>query len=383
MQHRNSFRATFNKQMEEETREPPEKRMKLCSHPESPVQRTDLEHSSCVPSIHAPDDKTKKCVDEEHCKFVRKMRRIQSMLPARTLKFVQHDDHLYAEREDLYSIVTSIPNYCNWSVEPQCMIPSAEHPVVIPLIPNIPLQDIWGEELIHLSGDNEWDDSLPKPILSVDLIRKFLAIVHSFTAVGLETQATAFSCGRNDVIKYLGILPQINETHTVTSAEDGPTDFDLMDGFKMKDPITVNATFFGRCWIHTHPRWKAFMSTLDIVQLYYNERMCGHSFGIVLSPRREGAKALCVALTREGKAHIDHLREEACKSKIDPRNHIISHLRDDIKYYYQIPFITSSEPSIVVDLRSSDEVAGRLMQFILSGKADKCWNPLVVSEKDE
>ena len=94
-------------------------------------------------------------------------------------------------------------------------------------------------------------------------------------------------------------------------------------------------------------------------------------------------KGQCVCLTNEGKAHIDHLREEACKSKIDPRNHIISHLRDDIKYYYKIPFITSSEPSIVVDLRSSDEVAGRLMQFILSGKADKCWNPLVVSEKDE
>ena len=74
-----------------------------------------MEQCSCVPSINAPDDKARKCVDEEHCKFVRKMRRIQPRLPAR-FKFVHHDNHLYAVWEDLCTIATCIPNNYNRSV---------------------------------------------------------------------------------------------------------------------------------------------------------------------------------------------------------------------------------------------------------------------------
>ena len=55
-----------------------------------------------------------------------------------------------------------------------------------------------------MSYITDWKESDPKSTVSKDLIRKFLACVHSFTYVGLEAQTTAYSCGRNGVIKVSG-----------------------------------------------------------------------------------------------------------------------------------------------------------------------------------
>jgi len=177
------------------------------------------------------------------------------------------------------------------------------------------------------------------PSFSNELIPKFLSRVHSFTTVGLEAQATAFSFGEDGAIKYLALLPQRNKVSTVTSQAENKEDelppeiatperrivmveaavnavmgaliirtitsawktseFDAVDIFEKLDLKFRSETYISRCGIHTHPRFKAFMSSLDIYQLYGMTQQNPRSFGIVLSPRGEGLKALCVHLAQD------------------------------------------------------------------------------------
>ena len=81
-----------------------------------------------------------------------------------------------------------------------------------------------------------------------------------------------------------------------------------------------------RCWIHTHPRFSAFMSTTDILQLHHNACL-----GIVLSPRGKGVKALVVALTDFG----FHIVEALIKRADMLKEHIYQYPG---AIYYQIPF---------------------------------------------
>ncbi len=193
----------------------------------------------------------------------------------------------------------------------------------------------------------------------------------------MEAQATAYSFGANGAFKYLALLPQIiNEPARVTSEDDGPTEFDAFEKLQAMDPTTVNGRFFGRCWIHTHPRWRAFMSSIDIYQLFLCQKFCGYSLGIVISPRGTGIKVLFVSLTRNGYEHLNELQQEAVTLGWDPRDYIISHIPGtlSVKYYYQIPFELSEEPCTVVDLRKEEKVLDTLRKFIESGEADTCWS---------
>ena len=47
-------------------------------------------------------------------------------------------------------------------------------------------------------------------------------------------------------------------------------------------------------------QFKVFMYSLDIYQLFMNKKANPKSFGIVLSPRGHGLKALLVHLTKDG-----------------------------------------------------------------------------------
>ena len=69
--------------------------------------------------------------------------------------------------------------------------------------------------------------------------------LHALTAFGLEAQATAYSYGRNEEIKYLGILSQINQPVRGTSEDDGPTELDIFDVLKREDPSTNSGRYFG------------------------------------------------------------------------------------------------------------------------------------------
>ena len=96
-------------------------------------------------------------------------------------------------------------------------MPSLRQQELIPLISNI-AKKVFITVSYELSDTVEWDASIPEPVISKNVITKFLERVHSFTVVDLEAQATAFSYQHNGVIKFLALLPQINNVSTVASA---------------------------------------------------------------------------------------------------------------------------------------------------------------------
>jgi len=89
-----------------------------------------------------------------------------------------------------------------------------------------------------------------------------------------------------------------------------------------------------------HPIFDAFMSLEDIFQLYWLRKQDYHSFGIVLSPRRNGVKALCVHLTDNGFEMMKNY--EAC-AKEDFKEYAVSRIESSMQTFYcQIPFQMSN-----------------------------------------
>jgi len=120
--------------------------------------------------------------------------------------------------------------------------------------------------------------------------------------------------------------------------------------------------FIPRCWIHMHPRWKAFMSSTDIYQLYNNALL------------EEGLKALSVHPTEAGFTEIKHFCENARALGVDMMEYALSCIStSDMKLYCQIPFDASSEPRVVIDQRSEREIIHQMRDFIVSGEADDSW----------
>ena len=115
------------------------------------------------------------------------------------------------------------------------------------------------------------------------------------------------------------------------------------------------------------------MSSTDIFQLYACACEFRQAFGIVLSPRGEGLKALCVHLTQKGFRLVARFCQEATRMKVDVMQYALSQISaSHEKLYCQVPFDISSEPCHVVYLRGK-EVVQQLRDFIISGKADECW----------
>lgn len=294
-------------------------------------------------------------------------------VPSRFRYLVKHDETSYENWEVLYR--------CFWSsvftpeLKTANVKPTRNRPALVPLVPTIPLHMIRCDEMSLMSDTSEWESDEPFPQISCSLIEKFLARVHPFTAVGLEAQATAFSYGPNGVLQYLALLPQENRVDSVTNSDSSVTEFDAIDLFNPPEGSMDGNDFVFRCWIHTHPHFKAFMSAVDIHQLYVNASLNPLSFGIVISPKLEGLKVLCVRLTRDGFDELRRLRLEAeSRSPRNPASYIIANIhRTTKKLYYQIPFTVTYDQCQVVDLRAADGVIRQLQSHINREHADEDW----------
>jgi len=191
---------------------------------------------------------------------MKKVQTLRLILPERFLKFICHDDQKYEEWKNVYLVIFSIPSGFRWVL--RSSLPFERYT----MRPNDPHER-------------------PR---RVGLLASSASYIQA-TGFKLFVRATAYSCGRISVIKYLVlILPQLNEPETVTTDPNAPSDRQVFDTLKQKDPKAADESFFGRVWIHTHPRWRAFMSSIDIFQIYMCEKFCGCMLGIVISPRGPG-----------------------------------------------------------------------------------------------
>jgi len=165
-----------------------------------------------------------------------------------------------------------------------------------------------------MSRVSDWG-TRPMPVISYDLILSFLAYVHNFTSVGLEAQATAFSYKNDGIVRYLALLPQVNAVDTVTTADTMISELNAIEKFASDESKNV-AFFRDWCWC------------------------------IVVSPRREGIKVLCVHLTEKGFEKLDNYRELAGDSGMSFQQYASMRINaSQQEYYCQIPFTISSVPS--------------------------------------
>jgi len=224
-----------------------------------------------------------------------------------------------------------------------------------------------------MSRNSDWRDR-HTPVLSRDFLLKFLAYVHPFSDVGLEAQCAGFSNSKEGVIQYLGLLPQVNTVSRIQSAEGNPNELDAATMFCDMEHLN-DGSIFQRCWIHTYPRYPAYMSSLDLIQLYSLRLMDDNSFGIVISPREKGVKLLCVHLTDEG---FVRMRNWNAQTGINFESYVSTRLSNSfgsMNMYCQIPFELDSVPTKVLDLRTREETGVKLRDFVASGQADIQWIP--------
>jgi len=151
-------------------------------------------------------------------------------------------------------------------------------------------------------------------------------------------------------------------------------EIDAMKKFAEAEKPNSYEGYIPRCWIYTHPRGKACMSSEELYQLYLRSKTSRNFFTIVLAPRDDGVKALCVQLTEAGFNEIEQYCKEAKAKHQGIKEYVIHHIdQSTVKFYYQIPFIVSYELCQVVDLRNGDDVIRQISRSLTSGRAGNCW----------
>ena len=155
------------------------------------------------------------------------------------------------------------------------------------------------------------------------------------------------------------------------------TELDAVAEFSVHNQRDDIDGYIQRCWIHTHPRFKAFMSSVDIFQLFMNTRANPKSFGIVISPRGYDIKLLCVHITKTGLRELEEYYTQAVQTKqlmeregkeFNVQQFVIDQIRSsDNKFYCQIPFRVVGVPCFVADLRDERDVLRQLTKLIVEG----------------
>jgi len=159
----------------------------------------------------------------------------------------------------------------------------------------------------HLLQTVELCEGDPTPAISDDMFQAYLGFVHNFTAMNLDAQAFGYSVGENGVVRFLALLPQDNAKGCV-SCKNGPgvpTEKDAKLYFVDCDPSVKPEDLVLRCWIRSRPMDTAGLSSEDILQLFHFTKQNRDMFAVVISPRLEGVKAICVRLTQNGYEEIE------------------------------------------------------------------------------
>ena len=316
---------------------------------------------------------------------------LRALIRERYASVLKHDADTYVRWQEYYAcqyfgMSVNIPGFTSANkTSPKVK------PAVISLAFIVPDRYLTTPELKHMQLGNDLREHEPTPVLSLDVILQFLAHVHAFTFVGLEAQAIAYSYGESGTIKYLALFPQKNKEYTVndiTVNEHGnPLSYHVavnnafsdLDSRDVLEDLDDLHDYVPRFWIFTHVKSKAFMSPSDIIRLYNLNLKNPNMFAIVISPKLEGVKALCVRLIDQAKDVIGSFFDEAQRSKqSDPVKYVEERLdASPLEYYRQISVVLSDDDveCKLIDLREEKEVVGQIEHYILSGKPDFDWIP--------
>ena len=234
------------------------------------------------------------------------------------------------------------------------------------------------DEVVHMAETRDNHRFMPK--LSKEVVGKFLALVHQFTCVGMQAQATVFSYGLSGVIKYLTVLPQINDAHSVCVKSKDSIE-EAQKKLQELDPTKRFDGFLPHCLLLTHPQDDLFLSPEELLQLFLysrdkrlytaNDPRGPRFFAIVLNPRKKDIKALCLHLTASGFTEISKYYSSAKEHNYDIKDYVTSQIaRSSLEFYGQYKFGSSSEHCQVIDLRQENDILHQMRYFIVNNKAN-------------
>jgi len=158
------------------------------------------------------------------------------------------------------------------------------------------------------------------------------------------------------------VATQHNKVSNISDACSDMTDYDAIEFFRRHDGANSEQVYRKRCWIHTHPKYQAYMSHVDIYQMYHCFVHCKFSFCMVIFPRSKGLKVLAVRLTKTGTEEIKRYIDEANCLGVDPKGYAEDKINaSSTKFYYQVPLLViDTDECVVVDYREKDQVEYRL-----------------------
>ena len=290
--------------------------------------------------------------------------------------FFLRDESNYGSWDGLYKCIQREKLDPTLTVE-NCY-PSSDKPVLIPLI-YPPSFDV--VRLVKPKGmklDSDWPEGKPIPVVSSEVIVKFLSLVHLSTVVKLKSHAVVYSHSRGD-LRFFGVLPQTDNSVYLPEINKTEQERSLFEVFSQKESCSKkDAKYFMRCWIVTHPTSDVFLSNDEILQLYKNTCVNRDSFCIVISPWSAGMKMLCVQLTDDGFTKIEELESSVSQNPSlsgSAGRVILESLIGKYKhsFYQQIPCLLSEEPCIYHDLRDIRSTLSKVRDLVLNGVVElKC-----------
>ena len=283
---------------------------------------------------------------------------------------VRHEEDFYAECEKLYAccVTSDLGTDCfKRNKKPRPKAPAVITPAIHPLSFAV-LQQYYVRVDVPPCMREGSDLAKGSTLrMSRELITKFLARVHAFTVVGLETIATAFSHD-NGVIRYLALPPQDNRVDSVSEKHPSVKEQAWIDRFQSLEPGKTGG-YRQRCFIYSCPHRPPSLTVDDVFRLYKRTNKNRSVFAVVISPRISGPKMLCFHLTRDGFRAI-----QTCERSNKDKQHVIDFIaHSSTPFYCQIPIELVEIDCRVVDLRSAEEVTSQLNDYIKSGEAGKVW----------
>jgi len=168
--------------------------------------------------------------------------------------------------------------------------PSSECPIRVFIFLRAPSDINRNRNLFRMDEHCDWPSSMLPPMLSAGVVVEFLARVHAYTAVGLETQATAYSYLQDGIIKYLAFMPQINNVSSVEDRSSDLSGFDAINCFP-RMAAENGVTYVSRCWLHTHPPFVSCRHFSALHELSKLQRFLRNSF----FSKKEGDKVIMCA----------------------------------------------------------------------------------------
>jgi len=292
------------------------------------------------------------------------------VVPKKYEALVKHDREQYESWKTLYNCI--IASKWNARIVNSATRPTPKKPINICFFSDVEV-DTSSLNYRFLNRGRKQTSPVYSLWVASDFISTYLAFMHPFNMVGLQAQALGYSRKDEYVVKYLVILPQINEPFDVKPTE-GPSDLEALNQFCVEDDFIL------RCRIHSQPLEEPFLTSADMLQMYEDNLLRGLDVcHVVLSPRNLKLNAICGSLSTSSFSELKTEFSDWCKLYSCSYDQMSKQKKMDIielsgATYELTPVELGQLKCSVADLRPKEQVVKQLTDCINNADRFHYWS---------